>query len=452
MNTQNNIFITGLDAYNAEVLKQLEDQGPYRFVALSHGSEVMIKTKGKHLDFENLIERAKLQLNKFDGTINGIISCMDPAMMLTYYLCEQYGMKGPGLANALRCEHKYWSRLEQKKVIPEHIPDFMPLNPFEDHRLEDLRLKPPFWLKPVKSYSSQLGFNIENQQDLDAGLAQMRENIGQFSRSFNYMLSQIDRSILPDEVKQVDGNFCVAEGLITGRQYTVEGYTYEGQVHIHGFFDSLLYDGVPSFFAYVTPSDLPEAIQQRTREIITKVVSHMQLNNATFNIEFRYDEAKNHIWLLEINTRISQSHSEMFKKVHGFTNHLFMVEVAIGNKPSVKMNQGRYNIAAKLHPRVFTNEGRVVQLPSEDKIKQIEKEFDATIYMEVEEGQELADLPGQDSFSSLLASIHLGADNKQELLDKYEEVLSRLDIKVETYKTTTSRDVEQKELIKPALS
>ena len=35
-------------------------------------------------------------------------------------LSERYGTRSTSLESVVKCEHKYWSRLEQQKVIDEH--------------------------------------------------------------------------------------------------------------------------------------------------------------------------------------------------------------------------------------------------------------------------------------------------------------------------------------------
>ncbi|MEX0771894.1 MAG: ATP-grasp domain-containing protein [Balneolales bacterium] len=431
-----NVFIVGLDDYNLKELQSIENAEQYNFIPLFRADEVKQALKGEAIDYKDLIKQAREKLDSFDGSIDGIIGFFDPVMLLTHYLCEEYGLKGPSLRSGLRCEHKYWSRVEQKKATPENIPPFTSLDPFIDHKLDDIDLKPPFWLKPIKSYGGQLGFKIKDQKDLDSSLKKMREGITNFAEPFNYLLSFVD---LPDEIKKVDGYNCIAEGIISGYQCTVEGYIYEGEVHTHGFFDSVLYENTSSFFAYITPSRLPEAIQKRMASITEKVMKQIELNNSTFNIEYYYDEKTDQIWLLEINTRISQSHSDPFFKVYGRSNHQFMVKVATGLKPNPVEKNGKYNIAAKIHHRVFFDEGTIKHMPSKEEIKEIEQEFDCMIFIEGKQGQKLTELSGQDSYSYRLSNIYVGAQNEKELIEKYDLIVGRLaivveesDVKVET--------------------
>jgi len=75
------------------------------------------------------------------------------------------------------CEHKYWSRVEQAASVPEVVPAFAGFDPFDDNALESIDLEYPFWIKPVKSHSSQLGFMIENAEQFHEAIPDIREKI-----------------------------------------------------------------------------------------------------------------------------------------------------------------------------------------------------------------------------------------------------------------------------------
>ncbi len=427
-----NIFVFGLDDYNLKELQSIEHAADYNFIGLFPMKEIVLLVEGEQIDFAEKLARAREKLDSFDKSIDAIIAFFDPAMLMTFTLCQEYGLRSPSLLSALLCEHKYWSRVEQQKVVPGNIPRFTAIDPNKDYRIEEMGLELPFWLKPVNSYGSQLGFKIQDQEELDKALKQTRQHIGYFAKPFNHILSLADLSALPGEMKRIDGNYCVAEEIISGKQITVEGYVFEGEVCQHGFFDSETYENHSSFFAYLTPSELPGNIQKRIMEITEKVIGQVGYDNSAFNLEYYYDSQNDQIWLLEVNTRISQSHSEIFKKVHGRSNHQFLVKTALGRKPEMERKQGKYPIAGKLHYRVFTKKGRVTRLPSTDRVKELEKEFDALIFILAQEGQKLSEMAGQDAYSCNLVNIHMGAGSKKELYQKYEHLIELLDIGIDS--------------------
>ena len=80
-----------------------------------------------------------------------------------------WGCAGPATEAVVKCEHKYWSRLEQAKVIDE-FPGFGLLD-LDDPVLPD-GLDYPVWLKPIRSASSELAFRADDPRQLaDAAAA-----------------------------------------------------------------------------------------------------------------------------------------------------------------------------------------------------------------------------------------------------------------------------------------
>lgn len=94
-------------------------------------------------------------------------------------------------------------------------------------------------------------------------------------------------------------------------------------------------------------------IRRRIDEITRKIIKHTGYDNGAFNIEFFYDQRLNKIWLLEINPRISQSHSDLFFKVDGAPNQKVIIELATGRAPELPRRQGDYKTAAKFYLREF---------------------------------------------------------------------------------------------------
>lgn len=425
-----NIFIIGYNDFNKNELNTIKNAEDYNFIPLL--TEEKIKA-GKKPELRDLLNEARKQLNNFEKSIDGLITFFDfPFTLMTFRLLDEYNLHGPSLESGLKCEHKYWSRTLQNETIPDNIPDFASVNPFEETSLKDIDLEPPFWLKPVKSYGAQLGFKITEQKELDEALEILRRNINYFADPFNYMLSFAD---LPESVKNIDGNYCIAEKLIGGRQCTVSGYVFNNQVHTYGVVDSVSYPKTHSFFYYLLPSELPQDVQKRMAEISKKVMIQTGFNNSPFNIEFYYDEEKDEIKLLEVNPRMSQSHSDLYAKVAGHSNHQILVNLAQGKHPDFENEGGPFKYGAKIHHRIF-HDGIVKHFPDQKKLEEIKKEYPHThIIPQVKTGDRLSDIPGQDSYSFRDAIIYTGANSKIKLIEKYHDIVSKMDIQIEKLNT-----------------
>lgn len=420
-----NIFVVGLNSFNRERLEQLRGARNYRFHGVIEPEEVY---ETDFFPIEDMLSRAEAQLRAFEGSVDAIAGYMDfPVSTMLPLLCERFGTRTTSLESLLKCEHKYWSRLAQREVIGNYIPRFTAFDPFDDRALSRIGeggLYFPFFVKPIKSSGSRLGFRIDNPEDFTAAVKRLREDIGLISEPFNYVLDQAN---LPQAVRDVDGGYCMAEEIIGGWQCTVEGYVYQGKVVPYGIVDSIRYPHVLSFFYYRYPSRLPEYIQDKMRELTDTIMTHIGYDNAAFNVEYFWDEVQNRIWLLEINTRISQSHCDLFEKVDGVSNQQVTVDLVLGKLPDMPSRHGEFDVAGKFFYRVFFVDAMVTRVPSEEEIAALQQEFPGTlIALQVEVGSQLSALLEQDSYSFALAYIWMGADSDEALEDNYRRLADKL--------------------------
>jgi len=417
-----NIFMIGHDAYNFEKFRSINNAENYRFHNLisadnaEHADQFLVK---------ELLKELENKLDGFDGPVNAITTYIDfPISLMTPILCKKRGLPAATLESVLKCQHKYWGRILQKEVIPDAIPDFSLINPRAEDPLKGVDIKYPFWLKPVKSVYSYLGSLIENREQFDQAISVINKNIGRIAEPFNEILSLAE---LPDEIRGIDGYYCIAEQIIGGSQCTLEGYVYNGNVIIHGVVDSIRHEGSSAFFRYDYPSGIPESVKQRMTVIAEKLLTHIGYDNQGFNIEFFWDEEFDQIWLLEVNTRVSQSHSDLFEKVDGSSNHQISVEVALNNDPAFPLRKGRYNYASKFYLKKF-EDAVVTKVPSEEEIAAIEREIPGvTIDIKVTEGLRLSEMYNQDSYSYELAWLYIAADEYDTLSLKYQQCIDKME-------------------------
>ncbi|GFM95385.1 hypothetical protein Sfulv_01960 [Streptomyces fulvorobeus] len=112
-----NIFVLGLDESNMRTLLAVPDADSYRFHPLLTIEELQVG----EVSVTDLFEKAKGVLDAFDGSIDAIVGYWDfPVSTLVPMLSEHYGTRSTGLESIVKCEHKYWSRLEQQKVVDEY--------------------------------------------------------------------------------------------------------------------------------------------------------------------------------------------------------------------------------------------------------------------------------------------------------------------------------------------
>ncbi|MDR9501007.1 MAG: ATP-grasp domain-containing protein [Desulfurivibrionaceae bacterium] len=416
-----NIFVIGLDPFHLQMMQCIHHAEGYTFHGLLNYEEVITPLD---YPFQEMLDQARQQLAAFPGTVDGIIVHWDfPASTMLPLLCAERGLRSASMESVLKCEHKYWARLEQQRIVPDFTPGFAAVNPFDPKALEKLPLPLPFWLKPVKAFASYLGFRIDTQEEFEAAMGQIRTNIRRIGDPFNVALSYVD---LPPEIKDIDGNWCIAEEIVSGKQCGIEGFMFEGQVAVHGVVDCVKDARNQSFTRYEYPSVWPESVQQRMKDASARLFQHIGFDNSPFGVEFFWDEATDKLTLLEVNTRISQSHSDQFIKVEGVSNHEVAVDIALGRQPEIGRKAGKYRTAAKFLLRKYAD-AHVRRVPTDQEIAALESEFqDSIIKILVQPGARLSDLRDQDSYSFEIANIFLGAQNQDELVEKYQNLAKRL--------------------------
>ncbi len=418
-----NVFVLGCDRFNLDQIKSVRAAEGCRFHTLTTYDEAK---PGDEIPAEELLAKARARLDAFDGSIDAILGWWDfPVSTLLPILRREYGTPGPTLESTLRCEHKYWSRLEQSRCVPDHVPSFELVDPDDPGPFSELGLRPPFWLKPVKSVGSYLGFRVEDRDDFDAALGVIRQQIHRLAVPFDQVLSYAE---LPDEIAVADGRHCVAESIISdGRQVTLEGYVHDGEVHVYGVIASIREGRHGSSFArYQYPSDLPSEVTEAMTDVVRRFLTHVEFGPSPFNAEFYWNEETGRSWLLEVNTRISKSHAPLFEMVDGESHHAVNLQLALGETPDPPEREGRFGVAAKFMPRRF-EDALVTRVPTEEDVARVQRAYPGTLVeVHVHEGMRLSDLQGQDSYSYMLAEIHMGADDEEALLASYRDAMEML--------------------------
>ena len=410
------VHVLGMDDLNREMLATIRGADALEFHSVLDASEVVGLSRYR---VSELLETARERLNAFEGSIDALIGDFDfPVSTLLPILRRERGLPGPSLEAVLKCEHKYWSRVVQGEVIPEHAPRYAVFDPNDDTALLKAGIDYPYWMKPIKSFSSYLGFQIESSQDFRDAIHTIREGIGRFRDSFGLVVQLAD---VPPDIRAIGGGYVIAEEIISAsHQATVEGYAHRGDVVCYGVIDSVRLDGGSSFRAYEYPSGLPESVQARMRDISARVMRHIGYDMAPFNIEYFWDEARDRISLLEINPRISRSHGPLFALVGGASHHEVAVALALGERPEFTPRGGRYRYAGKYFIR-RDKDAIVRREPSAAEVEALRREVPgARVYLTAHAGDRLSGLMDQDSYTYELAVVFVGADSREALRERYE--------------------------------
>lgn len=430
------VCVVGSDEDNLDLIRRLPGAETWKVVPVLAWSDV--QPAHARIDFEELYAKAHKIIDAQAEPPDAIIGYLDfPVTSLVALLQRDYGLPGASPEAVAKCEHKYWMRLYQKRVFPKETPKFKAINPFARDEARKQVPPYPFWLKPVKGHSSVLGFMVERPSQLSEALHACRQKIHLFGEPFNHFLKHVgDRH----EIKGVDGNFAIVESIISARhQFTLEGYVWKGKTTVYGAVDSLRQGHYgTSLSCYRYPAKLPEAVVERATGIAAKVLDAIGYDNAPFNVEFFWDPDSDALNLLEINPRISKSHSPLFAMVDGASHHKVAIDLALGRKPEMPHRKGKDAVAGKFMLRSFEADGVVKRVPHADEIADLVRILpDIDVNVLVSAGQKLSDLAYQDSYSYELADVFLGGEDEEMLIDAYARCLDSLNIYIKPLPPTS---------------
>ena len=421
------IFTVGVAEYNLDLIRAIPGASDWELVPALKKKDV--QPPHGRIDFDELYDKAKTIIEDHGGKPDAIIGDLDfPVTALVALLNRAYGLPGATPEAVARCEHKYWMRLIQEKTFPGEVPGFKPVNPFEPEKAAREGLDFPYWLKPVKGHSSVLGFMVEDEGDLNEALHACRQKIHLIGQPFNAFLDKLEDT---GEIGDVDGNYAVAEELISAKdQFTLEGYVWQGEPKIYAAVESRRTGRHGStFYCFQYPARLSDEVLERATEISKTMLKALDYDGSPFNIEFFHDPETGALHLLEIKARISKSHSPLFRMVDGVTQHKVAIDLALGREPDMPDGEGKDALAGKFILRSFEADGIVKRVPDAEEIAALERvlpDIDAKVL--VEKDTRLSDLFYQESYSYELVDVFLGGSDQEMLEDAYRRAIDSLPV------------------------
>jgi biotin carboxylase len=355
-----------------------------------------------------------------DACLSGVTSAVGyPGMSVASIAAERWGLPGPKIEGVLLCEHKYYSRIAQRDLVPTATPLFQLL---DSERVIDSfdNLTFPLFVKPVKANFSINANRVSTR-------AELRHMLGscvlpeRFIRPLNDLLRTFTRY-------RYDASHLLAESVLEGVQVSLEGYVYRGRVEVMGIVDAVMYPGTISFERFVYPSSLSEDVQSRMARIAETFIGGIGYDNALFNIEMMYNQVTNRIFIIEVNPKIASQFTDLFEKVDGTSTYSPLLRIAAGEEPTFQRRRGPFKLAASCVLRTFENR-RVLTVPSSQQIGRLAERFtDARVEICAAPGKLLSD-GMQDGKSYRYGLINIGADSEAELAAKLELCRSMLEFR-----------------------
>lgn len=370
-------------------------------------------TSRPHLDILALIDAtvARYRHAGLSGVTSGVGY---PGMSAASIIAQRLELPGPSPSSVINCEHKYYSRLAQRQFVPDAVPSFQLLD--VESTQAGIEAFPVF-VKPVKSCMSINAHRVDSRDQLRAIVRSAAMPAG-FIKPFDDMMKACTEYSL-------HASHLMVEELLEGSQVSLEGYVFGGQVQVMGILDAIMFPGAISFKRFQYPSALSRVVQDRMRDIAQRFFTGIGYDNAPFNLEMFYDARTDRIRIIEANPKIASQFPDLFLKVDGLSSWAAMLQVAMGEQPTLRSGEGNFAIAASCVLRTFADQ-RVLSVPSNECLLELATEYpDALIEIYATPGLNLSDQM-QDSHSFRYGLVNIGAESERELEAKFERIKRRL--------------------------
>ncbi len=353
--------------------------------------------------------------------INAIIGTHDyPAALTAAMISKKLNLPSPDIESILLCQHKYCCRQYQKKYVPEAYVESKIISPYKN---EKLPFDFPFFIKPVRSFLSIMAAKIESFQQYNDYLIRARTHLNVFNAPFNLILKEYP------EIQYSADNF-IAEKYITGRQVTLEVYSFKGELNTIGIVDSKMYPNRISFKSFDYPAVIKKSIREKMENVSRKITRAINFDNGILNIEFFLNLRNGVVKIIEINPRMCSQFADMMEKVNGINTYAIQLLLALGDNPKKIQKDKKFKYASSFVLRKFKDR-KILSLPNKKNIETVLKKYpDARIEIFGKEGDMLsAELNDLSSYRYGL--INIGEDSKKELHEKYNQIYKSLEFKFE---------------------
>ncbi len=331
-------------------------------------------------------------------------------------LAQRLGLPGADPKALIAAQHKYVARRILERDVPEANVKFHAF-PYTFRSTDEIPLAYPFYVKPVKAAYSVLARRVDSFEQLQQHMT--------FHPWEKYIIKRLVRPF-NDVVRKltdfdVDAHWMLAEELIDGQQINVDGVAINGEVHVLGIVDAVMYPGTDQFMRFEYPTRLPAEREARARAKAKRIVEALGIDHGLFNVEMRVCGSTGECRLIEVNPRMAAQFSDLYEKVDGINLHDVALQIAVDGRLDLTPRRGKYRMATSFVFRKFDGMP-LLNPPTHDKLRWLQEfDPDAFLAMFLKSGgglkREMKWLG-----SHRYATLNMGGHSEQHLFEKYETV------------------------------
>ena len=415
---KNILVLFDADWDQSQLAKAAKDQASPRYQFFYEGFDLFSFPSNVRLLTFDIFKFVDKLANKYRGAnISGVVSSNEQFGALAgALLARKMGLAGPAPKALIAAQHKYVARRILQRELPEANVAYHAF-PYTFRSAAEIPLNFPFYVKPVKAAYSVLARRVDSFEELQQHMT--------FHPWEQYIIKRLVRPF-NDVVKKltdfdVDAHWMIAEELIDGQQINVDGVVVDGEIHILGIIDAVMYPGTDQFLRFEYPTRLPPAYAFRARDTAKRIVQALGLDHGLFNVEMRVCGETGECRLIEVNPRMAAQFSDLYEKVDGINLHDVALKIATGETPDFTPGAGKYKVATSFVFRKFDGTP-LANPPGHEKFRWLQEfDPDAFLALFVKTGSGLK-REMKWLGSHRYATLNMGGESDKHLLDKFQMV------------------------------
>jgi hypothetical protein len=245
-------------------------------------------------------------------------------------VAESAGLPGTSPQAVIACQHKLHARRVLQQVCPEANLGFEELDAHYGGPIPP-GLSFPRYVKPVKAAFSVLARSVRNARELHEHTRFGRRELWVIRRLVE-PFERIARERLPGCGSA--HRMMLEEPLLRAPQHNLDGYVFNGQLHVLGIVDAVMYPGTQAFMRFDLPSRLPTTVTGRAAAVARRFLDAVGFRHGLFNMEFFHDPASDRLAVIEFNPRLASQFGDLYRRVHGIDAHALGLALATGQDPA----------------------------------------------------------------------------------------------------------------------
>lgn len=357
---------------------------------------------------------------RWRGRIDGVVSNNEYfGATIASVLADRLGLPGTPPGAVIAAQHKYYSRLAQRRAAPEAVPQFA-VFPFGCLDTDALGLSFPFYVKPVRATFSVLTRKVQDGAELARHLS--------FAPTEEWIIRRLvkpynDLAAVYAPHQMLDAHHLIAETPAPGVEINLDGWMHRGRLHVLGTADAEMYPGTDQFRRFVHPSRVPTEAIARLQDIAARVFAQLGYDHGFFNMEAIWNPDTGSLTLIEINPRMASQLAGLYARVGGFDPHRALLDLACGEAPQLQSIGGasRSAIAASCVGRRF--DGRPLDRhPRRRQLEQVAARHpDAELMLYLKRGAALRrEMKWLGSYRYMV--VNLGGNDLSDIEARYADI------------------------------